>query len=1048
MLLGVAFGYSQNTPVLKVKDKPLGLSSLDISVEIVGNIATTTFDMLFYNPTSNVLEGELLFPLGQGHDVSRFALDVNGRIREAVVVEKELGRIAFEQVVRREVDPALLEKGTGNSYKARIYPIPAKGYKRVILAYEQEVDFDGGEQHYYLPLNFKNRIENFKLKIVVFDQEIQPVIEKGKISGLDFKNWKKNYSTSVEKKNFIANQSLLIKIPIDLKERKVLAFEDYFYIYKILSPEKRLRKKPYKISILWDASISMKDRNLKKELNILASYFSHTKNLTVCFTSFSNTLLMEKEFIVIDGNWNTLRKEISKVIYDGGTSYNLKGFKNNKESDATFLFTDGIATLSDFSISGRGTIFIINSIVKANHSRLHRVAESSGGAYINLNKQSQSQALSKLIYDNFKFLGHTSNSKKIEVYPNLPTSIDNDFSISAKGVKKEDTITLHFGYGNNVNQSIEINLSDYVSNKNVKRLWSQKKLDFLEQDSKKNKQKIVKLGTTYDLVTDYTSLIVLEDVRDYVRYKITPPKELQEEYNTILKESKNDKKEILEFLSISPSLQSQKPPITQAANVVLHEVEEIVIQTAENDEVVTTNNFAMGTIEESNDGDGVPFMIIETPPIYPACQGDNNALKRCFSDKLRNHIAVNLDFSSTADLGLSGMQRIFVSFTINKKGRIKNIRIRSPHNKITQFTRSALRSLPRMIPGKQRGRPIDVKYTLPITFDLGDDGHISNLSSTSNYSKFKPYSGKLIVNDRPMKEKYITELSKTKTKEKAYKLYLKQRENYLKTPTYYIDVSVFFKERFNDPMLAGRIASNIAEMDFDNYELLKAYGYNLQANNQHNLALFIFNRILELRSEDSQSYRDLALAYENVGEYQKALDLLNSIATGKIYENSKRRIFEGIKLVSQHEIGRLVKKYKTHLDNSKIDKKLLHKKGYNVRIIVDWNHNDTDIDLHIIDPNLEECYYEHQSTQIGGKMSPDMTQGFGPEEFVLTNAIKGDYFVKIKYYGDTYQKVETPTFMKVTLFKNYGLENESKEIKIIRLTKADDKQIVAKLSFK
>ena len=122
-LLLITSGFAQNTPVLKVAKKQLGLSSLDIKVVVTGNIATTTYDMLFYNPSNTVLEGELNFPLGEGHNVSRFALDINGKLREAVVVDKELGRVAFEQIVREGVDPALLEKGTGNNYKARIYQI-------------------------------------------------------------------------------------------------------------------------------------------------------------------------------------------------------------------------------------------------------------------------------------------------------------------------------------------------------------------------------------------------------------------------------------------------------------------------------------------------------------------------------------------------------------------------------------------------------------------------------------------------------------------------------------------------------------------------------------------------------------------------------------------------------------------------------------------------------------------------------------------------------------------------------------------------------------
>ena len=66
--------------------------------------------MLFYNPTNAVLEGALDFPLGDGASVSRFALDINGKLREAVVVDKELGRIAFEAVVRRKSRSSLIRE--------------------------------------------------------------------------------------------------------------------------------------------------------------------------------------------------------------------------------------------------------------------------------------------------------------------------------------------------------------------------------------------------------------------------------------------------------------------------------------------------------------------------------------------------------------------------------------------------------------------------------------------------------------------------------------------------------------------------------------------------------------------------------------------------------------------------------------------------------------------------------------------------------------------------------------------------------------------------
>ena len=142
----------------------------------------------------------------------------------------------------------------------------------------------------------------------------------------------------------------------------------------------------------------------------------------------------------------------------------------------------------------------------------------------------------------------------------------------------------------------------------------------------------------------------------------------------------------------------------------------------------------------------------------------------------------------------------------------------------------------------------------------------------------------------------------------------------------------------------------------------------------------------------------------------------------------------------------LYQKYKSDLDTVELPKYFkIDTTPIDFRVVVDWNHNDTDIDLHIIDPNLEECFYSHSKTQQGGRLSRDMTQGFGPEQFVLRKAKKGNYYVKIKYFGDRKQRIETPTFMKVTIFKNQGKSSAEKIIRVIRLTKKDREEMIAKI---
>ena len=162
---------AQEFPALVVKAEdseqylPLHLSDLTIDVKVVANLAITTMEMTFYNDLERILEGQLSFPLGEGQTVSRFAMDVDGKLREGVVVEKAKGRQVFESVVRQQIDPGLLEWTKGNTFKSRVYPIPAKGSKRILIAYEQELIDAGKGFVYTLPLQFKNAVDHFSIKV-------------------------------------------------------------------------------------------------------------------------------------------------------------------------------------------------------------------------------------------------------------------------------------------------------------------------------------------------------------------------------------------------------------------------------------------------------------------------------------------------------------------------------------------------------------------------------------------------------------------------------------------------------------------------------------------------------------------------------------------------------------------------------------------------------------------------------------------------------------------------------------------------------------------
>lgn len=130
----------------------LGLKSHEVSVEILDGIAKTTVEENFENHTDRRLEGKFNFPLPSDASISRLALEVNGKIEEGTCLERERARQVFESIVRKMQDPALLEWQPGGFFTCRVFPIEPRSTKRVIVAYTQTLPCFQGKMTYVYPL--------------------------------------------------------------------------------------------------------------------------------------------------------------------------------------------------------------------------------------------------------------------------------------------------------------------------------------------------------------------------------------------------------------------------------------------------------------------------------------------------------------------------------------------------------------------------------------------------------------------------------------------------------------------------------------------------------------------------------------------------------------------------------------------------------------------------------------------------------------------------------------------------------------------------------
>ena len=158
------------------------------------------------------------------------------------------------------------------------------------------------------------------------------------------------------------------------------------------------------------------------------------------------------------------------------------------------------------------------------------------------------------------------------------------------------------------------------------------------------------------------------------------------------------------------------PPAPEKIEIIEDEkeVEETIIESTETDETEAVEIVEVEEVEEVIED--VSFMIIEDVPVFPGCKGNKAELKKCFSKKVQKHFSRKFDADLPNELGLSaGRKRVFIGFKIDKTGNIVNVNARAPHPKIKSEVIKVMKQLPRMKPGKQRGKPVGVKYSIPFT---------------------------------------------------------------------------------------------------------------------------------------------------------------------------------------------------------------------------------------------------------------------------------------------------------------------------------------------
>jgi tetratricopeptide (TPR) repeat protein len=260
-----------------------------------------------------------------------------------------------------------------------------------------------------------------------------------------------------------------------------------------------------------------------------------------------------------------------------------------------------------------------------------------------------------------------------------------------------------------------------------------------------------------------------------------------------------------------------------------------------------------------------------------------------------------------------------------------------------------------------------------------------------------------------------------------YRIYLDERESYRDSTAFFLDVADMLLAK-GQRALALRVLSNLAEMNLENRHILRVLGYRLLQAGDATAAVPVFRRVRELSPNEPQSHRDLGLALAATGEAQKAVDALYEVVSRPWHGR-----FPGVELVALAELNAIVATARRKPDTSRIDPRLIDNLPLDLRAVLTWDADNTDIDLWVTDPNGEKAFYGNQRTWQGGRMSADFTGGYGPEEFSLRIAKPGKYRIEANFYGQRQQIVTGATTLQVRLTTHFGTAGAKEQLVTLRL---------------
>ncbi|CAF0778719.1 unnamed protein product [Adineta ricciae] len=1004
---------------------PLQLIRLQIEQKVNANfplihqVATT---MTFKNTHNIVLEGAFEFTLPENATICGYGLDVDGVIVDGVIVEKQASRIIFEKEVRKRIDPGFVELVTGNVFRTRVYPINPQQTRTVRVIYQDQGLPNMNDFHYHIPLQFQTTLESLDVVLTCFEQgSVEPYVltnpnhmmsNSSKFShqgnGKHVAEW---HLTNVQPSGN-GEQTLVYVLPNSLKPvisaiEKNVNLGAYFAVSCTLPKPTERRKDqldiPTKtICLLWDASLS---RSNSKESRLLELYalkkifdvwLTRFPRIEIIWIIFRNDMKQPELYQLQFHNWNHFMQTFENLSYDGATNLSQISTVNLTQTvDYYFLFSDCISTIGDESSSEhlwanlKAPIWIFNGNqphepYDVDFVRYLTQYHSHGGGYFNRDKLllNSNDLINIIETVQIKYVKLHSETTVQQIYPSdsINISLDSDRFLLVGQIPKPLLNSLEFELEfamNNQTTRLPISLDISTDQLNffglIRRLWAQQKLNQLNAFKDKYRTEILLLGMNYSLVTQFTSLLVLETLQQHLQYRVCPAKTRTVLYNEYMQQQTKE----------TQKKESNQANVLQQWNTKCQWFDRTITDADRHRAYLRKSVHMPITDETPNERLRGTYFAFGSHNLHSSV-ANQFSLPPSQSNSYTSSSFAAPSFSSTFTFG--GTQ-----------------------NQLN----SANSSNDSLVTGEST--------TINLPDYNSQSSSVTRLSSASDrHSAYLIYLNERTSNRQPpsfyfdMASFFLSPTSASSTLDQFNQ---QQEPTVQKLDVISLEYGL-------------RILTNILELEFEAPQLYRTVGYKLIELKQWNLALNIFQKVYSLRPDEPHSLYDLATVSIELGQYEQAYEYFKQILT-----QTWDARFRTIPVVVLSDLNRLLV-LMNRTTGTDIDFRFVRHLPTDIRIVVQWDTADTVIQLSVDEPTGQICsnYSGSSQTDIGGFIVNSPFQVDQPVEYLLRTAITGRYSIHLTYVSNAQHALTGVTTVLLTIYKHFGSINEEKQTRTLRLT--------------